>query len=191
MIWGYHHFWKHPYGVNQSLTPPENEHVSPKKGGPFFQKEVNHLDLFFMDFQGIFGYSCVKKGYVSLLRLWNLAFESFAWKASRPLWGGNFSIRLQGGLEEAIRMDLQESPEAFVYCRSNTLPKTNISPKKGTISIGNTSSNHWFSWPFAVQSLPKKILQDLGTWWIILQHPYWPARPTDLARGIAWIYANI
>ena len=26
-----------------------------------------------------------------------------------------------------------------------TPPKTNMSPQKGTISIGNTSSNHWFS----------------------------------------------
>ena len=37
---------------NQSLTPPENERMSPKKGGRFFQKEVNHLDLFSWIFRG-------------------------------------------------------------------------------------------------------------------------------------------
>ena len=35
--------------------------------------------------------------------------------------------------------------EAYPYARQYTPRKTTMSSKKGTISIGNTSSNHWFS----------------------------------------------
>ena len=60
---------KYGYGKSISYTTRKlTKNMSRKKGGPFFQKEVNHLDLFSWIFRGYFGYSCVKKGYVSLLR---------------------------------------------------------------------------------------------------------------------------
>ena len=52
-------------GLENSSSPwdklhhPENERMSPKKGGLFFSKGSESFGPFFVDFQGIFGYSCV------------------------------------------------------------------------------------------------------------------------------------
>lgn len=44
---------KYGYGKSISYTTRKlTKNMSPKKGGPFFQKEVNHLDLFSWIFRG-------------------------------------------------------------------------------------------------------------------------------------------
>ena len=54
------------------------------------------------------------------------------------------------------------------FSKDCTPPKTNMSPKKGTISIGNTSSNHWFLGDMLVfQGVYCKFLQAQSCWFVL------------------------